>query len=118
MTNSLQQLSQQGGLLRVFQADRNAAQVAACLQRFQRTVQVFLVGNSLSTLNIEMCLSTAIGGKYCRDGEQRRYDTERSRGESEHFIDRPRMIPQCVLRDSEVKCEKILPEWKCVISIS
>ena len=47
----------------MFQADRNAAQVAACLHRFQRTVQVFLVGSDLSMLMIELCLSAAIGGK-------------------------------------------------------
>ena len=87
MTNSLLQLSQQGRLLRIFQAERNAAQVAACLQRFQRTVQVFLVGSDLSTLKMELCLSTVTGGKCSGDRKQRS-------GESEHM---PLAILVCFL---------------------
>ena len=78
MTNSLQQHRQRGRLLRIVRTRRDAAQVAACRQRFQQIVQVFLVGSDLSTSEMELCLSTATGGKCSGDREQRS-------GESEHM---------------------------------
>jgi hypothetical protein len=44
MTNSLQRLMQQGRISRMVHADRDAGQVAACIQRFKRIADSFLVG--------------------------------------------------------------------------
>jgi hypothetical protein len=60
MTNSLQRFMQQG---RVFHADRDAGQVAACIQRLKRIVDSFLVGTLLID-NVKDCSLSDYGYSY------------------------------------------------------
>jgi len=83
MTESLQQLSQQGRFSRVLHADRDAGQVAAWVQRLKGIVDSFKVSHNRSNVEDGLCLSAAIAGKCSGDREQRGHDTERGRGASE-----------------------------------
>ena len=84
MTESLQQLSQQGRFSRVLDADRDASQVAAWVQRLKGIVDSFQVSSDRSASKTGLVLSAAIAGKCSGDREQRGHNTERSRGASEY----------------------------------
>ena len=103
MTESLQQLSQQGRFSRVLHADRDAGQVAAWVQRLKGIVDSFKVSHNRSNVEDGLCLSAAIAGKCSGDREQRGHDTERSRGASERV---PVSVFVCGLNCVGSKCER------------
>jgi len=45
ITGTLQPIKRQCGLVLVFHAGRNAAEVAGCAQKLKQVVDIFLVGN-------------------------------------------------------------------------
>ena len=99
---SLQWIKRQQNFGRVFYADKDVAEVAACLQRLMQPIFDFLVDDCWSMLKVELCLSTATGGK-C---------TVRDQNQSSGASERMAMFAECVLRRSERKCTEALTTWR------
>jgi hypothetical protein len=76
ITDSLELIARQRGFLRCLHADRDAGEIAGCVQRLKQSIDSFLVGGDRSTLEIELCLNDVAGGK-------RHDDRDQSRGASE-----------------------------------
>ena len=76
ITDSLDQITRQRKVLRLFRADRDAGRIAGCLQKLKQYIDRFLVRSGQTRWYIWLCLMTSAGGKCSNGRDQSRCESK------------------------------------------